>query len=287
MRRTAIGLAGLILLPIALYSGWKAYTRIMTIRLSAPPAYSLELCADAKAREGRSVTVALGDSLTRGNMSHSYVADARARLGDGHLVLNAGRNGLKIAGLAASLDPVIACKPDQVTLLIGTNDALQKASFPADWQAEAETFRRILKRLREETQARIAVFSLPFAGDNPDDALNRRAHALSAVLIEIARAEGATVLPLRTRQRALLRGREQAGSAARPPECDSIGEARGQMADIIPLVTQRGRTVDYDQLAASRGHFLVIDCVHLSATGAGPATDLLVSFVDETQDARP
>ncbi|MEM7768179.1 MAG: SGNH/GDSL hydrolase family protein [Pseudomonadota bacterium] len=276
MKRWLILAAIIVLLPVALTGSWRAYKRLTTVNLTAPSPFSLALCDDSAARAGKTVVVTLGDSLTRGNMSHSYVADARERLGEPFLVLNPARNGLLIEEVHGQLDDVIACDPDIITILAGTNDALRADDFPRDWTQESARFRALLTRLTQETSARIAVFTLPFTGDHSNGGLNQRTASLSAELASVATEVGVTELPLRARQAALLD--ELAAPGPPLPVCDTLDDARQQMAEIVALVSRRNRSIDYDTLATERGHVLVIDCIHLSGVGAAPASELLVSF---------
>ena len=72
---------------------------------------------------GKRVIVCVGDSITRGEVSYNYVDLLQARLGDRFEVINAGINSELSYDVLQRLDQVIACEPDLVTVLIGTNDA--------------------------------------------------------------------------------------------------------------------------------------------------------------------
>ena len=267
-----------ILVVAGVYGGYRLLLNLTRVDLSAPPAFGLTLCGDPVARGGKTVVIAAGDSLTRGNMSHSYVADARERLGRDILLLNAGKNGDTIEQLADRLDAIIACDPDMVTLLIGTNDAVRPAVAPASWDRETAAFRAILGRLKTEADASLAVFSLPLAGGHAYSGLNQRTGSLSSALVAAANGAGVPVLPLRARQELYL---EEGGLSVRSghPPCATFDDVMEALPGVRRQLARKGAETDYDAIADRRGHILVIDCIHFSGIGARPATDLLVDFV--------
>src|SRR5690242_1302903 len=77
------------------------------------------------ARDPAKKTVAcLGASIVHGRMSADVVAALAARLGDEYQVVNAGVNGDLAYNARQRLPDVIACEPDYVVVLVGTNDVL-------------------------------------------------------------------------------------------------------------------------------------------------------------------
>src|SRR5512146_3284028 len=67
--------------------------------------------------------VCLGDSITRGQISASFIDQLEQRLaGQGLRFINSGVNGDLAYNVLRRLDDVIEIKPDVVILMIGTND---------------------------------------------------------------------------------------------------------------------------------------------------------------------
>jgi lysophospholipase L1-like esterase len=91
----------------------------------------------------------------------------------GFEVVNAGVNGDTSTGVLARLDQVIACRPDAVTVLIGTNDVLEGIGREDALPAYRANVTKIVQRLRDETSARIAVLSPPPFGGVLDNDHNR------------------------------------------------------------------------------------------------------------------
>ena len=88
---------------------------------------------NTRPRATRTLVVCAGDSITHGVMSADYLATLRARLGrDGYEFVNAGINGNLAWNVLQRLDDVVACRPDAVTLLVGTNDVL--ATLGPAWE---------------------------------------------------------------------------------------------------------------------------------------------------------
>src|SRR5690606_33426970 len=84
-----------------------------------PPA---RVCGDRRA-SGGPLVVAAGASLTRGTLGADWVGRLRERPEfRGYTFVNSGVNGATTAGLLARTDTdIVRCRPDAVTLLIGTN----------------------------------------------------------------------------------------------------------------------------------------------------------------------
>ena len=64
--------------------------------------------------------------MTHGNVGHCWVDDLRTQY-PGDNFLNEGINGNVVWQVQQRLQPILACKPDIVILMIGSNDAM--ASF--------------------------------------------------------------------------------------------------------------------------------------------------------------
>lgn len=219
----------------------------------------------------------LGDSITRAQVSADYVAVLRDRL-PACTVLKSGVNHEMSAGLLARLDAAVAERPDVVTVLIGTND-LRYALDPADAAAlerrwglpgpqDADTFcanlSDITTRLRDETDARVAILSPPALGEDPSS----RAAALAAEYADIAREvaveHDVAYLPLHERMLPML----GTGHPYRP------GGRYAARAAIRHFALRQG----FDTIAHSRGLRLTTDTVHLNGAGATLVADLIAGF---------
>ena len=207
--------------------------------------------------------------------------DARLRPG-GHRVVNAGISGDLAYNLEQRLDDIVACEPDVVTILIGTNDAaaqideswrdgyMKRQHLPQHPTLEwyAETLERIVHRLRSETRARIAVLELPPLGEDLDSSHNERVRRFNEVIRQVADAADVPVLPLHERLVAAL------PPGHRPPPFDGSKRLMGT-ALLQRVVLRRS----YDRIADGHGFTLLTDHVHLDERAASIVAELVEDFV--------
>ncbi|NTU82519.1 MAG: SGNH/GDSL hydrolase family protein [Chloroflexales bacterium] len=200
----AVGLAGLVLWLL------RGALRLRE-RLRAPEHNPDVFLAQGRPPPGQTVVVCAGDSLTHGVASADYLALLRQRFaGAGYTFVNAGINGNLAYNVAQRLDAIIACRPDVVTLLIGTNDV--NATVSQAWEQSyreeqylpeqptltwyCQNLEQIIDRLQQETAAQIAVLSLPMLGEHLESAINGRVRAYNAALQAITTQRRVTYLPL-------------------------------------------------------------------------------------------
>jgi acyl-CoA thioesterase I len=231
-------------------------------------------------RPGTSTLVAcVGDSLTAGQISADWVGLLAERLGpQGYEFVNAGVNSQLAWNVLQRLDEVIACAPDVVTLLVGSNDVLatlspehearyrryQRLPQPPTLEWYRENVDRILDRLATETHARLVVLELPLLGEDLDSELNRRAERYNVALRERCERRGVPCLPLHRQLADLLPPEHRV-----PPGAGSTG----------PMVAAAARRLllrqDWDTISAKQGLRLLTDHVHLNGVAAEVVADLL------------
>lgn len=229
--------------------------------------------------------VCVGDSITRGQVSVDYVDVLRGRQ---HAVptefVNAGVNYDLAHSVRNRLDEVVAERPDVVCVLVGTNDA--NATLGAGnrrlvtllkrppGRPTAERFREdltaIARELTERTGARVGLLSLPVIGEDLDSAPLRRATEYSAIVREVAAANGVDYLPLHERQVDYLRGRRQ------PPRTHyRAGLGLSSRASVQHFMLRR----TFDDIAARRGLSLTTDTIHQNTRGATLIADVISEFL--------
>lgn len=234
---------------------------------------------------GKTRLVCAGDSITHGNVSASYV-ELLARNHPDWQVFNAGINSDLAETLLRRLDDVVSVNPDLVTVLIGTNDVnatLSRASLlsyrrrgKTAGTPDADQYRRnltaIVRRLKAETSARIALLSLPPMGEDLAHEANRRADVYSAIIREIAEAEGVAYLPLRERMKAEL---------VANPSKPTIRFEETVSTVFVAALLRHVLGWDYDRIAARYGNHLLTDNLHLNTRGAALVAEAIESFVSE------
>jgi acyl-CoA thioesterase-1 len=235
----------------------------------------------------RTLVVCAGDSFTHGVMSADYLAQLRGRLGaDGYEFVNAGINGNLAWNVMQRVDAVVACRPDAVTLLVGTNDVL--ATLGPPWEPMyrrqqhipvtptlawyVENLRTIIDRLRADTGARLAILDLPPLGEDLTSEINDRVREYNAALRNVAAEAGIEVLPLHDRLVALL------PVGHMPPLFEG---RRGLMGSSLArrLVQRRS----WDEISEAHGLALLTDHLHLNDRAAGVVADLIADWLAERQ----
>ena len=172
----------------------------------------------------KKVLVCFGDSNTHGNVSYNWVNDLSSQLTD-YQVFNAGINSDLTYTLLQRIDDVIACKPNFITILIGTNDVnstmgkiMEKryqdlGRVRKDISPNFEDFKKnyieIIRQLKAKTQAKIAVMSLPVLGEDLAHEANQKADKYSEFVKQLATDEQLIYLPVREKQKEFLQNNPQ------------------------------------------------------------------------------
>jgi lysophospholipase L1-like esterase len=239
--------------------------------------------------------VCFGASLTAGTVSFNYLdlLGAKPSLA-GFRFLNHGVNGDLAWNALQRLDRVIAERPDFITILIGTNDVNATMSrrnwlrykalkhLPAEptlawYESNLGT---ILKRLKQETGARLALLSLAVIGEDLEHEANRKIELYNGAVRRIAREQDASYLPLHERMTAYLRQHE--GERARlPPRLDYRDGLRNT-GNALALHTAG---LSWDEVSRRNGLLVTTDCLHLNSVGAGMIAGLIEAWL--LREGRP
>lgn len=116
-----------------------------------------ELAADIGARPARTI-IAAGDSITEFSDGHHLTTNALMGVGPGAVIIgNHGRGGDTIAQLLARLDAILDQAPDDVTILIGTNDIFRNGS---SWASVRTDLITIIARLKA-AGIRVVLCTIP------------------------------------------------------------------------------------------------------------------------------
>lgn len=231
----------------------------------------------AKAADAESAVysvVCLGDSLTNGLVSASYIDLLRQRLGGERFqFINAGVNGDHAVNLLRRLQPIIDIQPDYVVILVGTNDINADVTDSMYWISRIAkgltrrpsvegyriTMRVLVQTLKAGTNARLALASPPLVGEDLNSAANQRARQYSAALKEVAAVEGAAYLPVHEEmEKELVTGGVSHG-----------GEYTRSVLRSAELILRHNILGEsYDSISRRRGFHLVTDGIHMNSRGA-------------------
>ena len=234
--------------------------------------------------------VCVGDSLTEGRVSVNYVEILQKRFArEPYLFVNRGAGGDFAYNVLQRLDRIVADNPDYVTLLIGTNEAnaiLSESSRRLSMRIKhlpttptpqwfRDNLSAVVRRLKERTNARIALLSVPVIGEDLDSEPIRQAAKGSAIVREIATTHDVTYLPLHEQQVDYLRSRNHR------PRTRYRGSIPAATAALQHFVLRRS----LDDIAERRGLLLTIDTIHQSSQGATIIADLIAQHLDTMRRA--
>ncbi len=270
---------GLLLLVVA-WTCFSLYNKATRLPENRPEAVSSQAVDTDK-----KVVVCLGDSLTHGRVSHNYVDELDERFPDDYMFVNAGINSELAFNVLQRIETVIALKPEYITVLIGTNDALgtlgeQSAQrYIEKWNLpqapDRKWFRlnlvRIVTRLKRETRAKIALLSLPPITENPDHPGYLQARAYSEDIRLIAQKQQLAYLPLHEVLTFAVEGE------ARENKLVFRGPERTLMYKALVAHFVLGR--NWDTISAQNGFIFLTDFIHMNKKGADIAADLIDDFV--------
>ncbi|RYU93280.1 SGNH/GDSL hydrolase family protein [Emticicia agri] len=268
----------LILLVLTYIWIWKKITR------DRPDSYPT-LQNRQKLDASKKTLVCFGDSITHGNVSYNWVSDVGKLLHELQ-VLNAGINSDLTFSLLKRIDDVIACQPDFITILIGTNDVnatmkkdledsyKQTGRIPENIKPDFESFKKnyqeIILRLKQNTHARIALLSLPIIGEDLNHEVNKKADKYSEFIKELAHTQQLTYLPLREKQKAYLLAHVK-------PLKYTFEETYKLL--ILSIINHFFLGKDWDYITQKHGYQLTPDNIHLNSISGGMVRELVKNFI--------
>ena len=241
--------------------------------------------------DGKSTVVAcLGASITEAKGSFDWVAELAARECNRHVRFRKfGVGGDLSYNALQRLPEVIACRPDKVVILIGSNDAITAASRKVrrifrtwkklpkrptpEWYRE--NLRAIVRRLKSETSASVGLCSLPPIGEAAQSAnpfqreLNRRIEEIGAIIREVAREEALDYIPVHEAM--------QAEIAATPGRAFTGFWFLAFYRDAFRLRVL-GRSLD--DLARLNGWRIHTDGIHLNSCGGMMLAELVQRYIE-------
>jgi lysophospholipase L1-like esterase len=233
--------------------------------------------------------VCFGASLTAATVSYSYreLLETRPTLADFRFINHGVDGDLAWNGLQR-LDQVIADRPDFITILIGTNDV--NATMSDRNRARYKTFnhlpveptlewyelnlKTIVQRLKQETQARLAVHSLAVIGEDLAHEANRKIDLYNEAVFRVAQDEDITYLPLHERMVAYLKDHE-GDRVHLPPRL----EYRDGLHNIGNATALHASGLSWDEVSRRNGLLVLTDTLHLNSVGAGMIADLIEGWL--------
>ena len=261
-----------------------AYLYISSI-IAIPPtgrAKDLLLSNDS---EDRRVIACIGDSLTHGNIGDCWVETLRNEFPE-DIFLNEGINGDVVWQVQQRLEPILACKPDIVILMIGSNDVMASFNKKSGESYRRnnklpevptfESYQKLLPKLIDSLSAssKIAICTLPPIGENKDSIVNNHVNKFNKFIELTAKNKNITLLPVSK----LLR--EDLSIRTYPSRSDYDPST-------LPIIKRiYGGAVQHyifkkswDEVAKSKGQWILFDQVHLGERGAKIVFNIVKKYI--------
>ena len=241
--------------------------------------------------EGATTLVAcLGASITEAKGSFDWIGELQRRpANQGFRFRNFGAGGDLAYNALQRLPEVIACRPDKVVILIGHNDVVALVSRKARrvfrvWKHlpskpsppwYRENIQAIVRRLKNETAADVALCSLCPIGEDPvssnpfQQEINRRVETYSGIVRQTAREEKVGYIPA---YEVML---EQI--MASPGRAFKSFRFLSFYRDALRRFVLKK---SLDEIAQSNGWRFHTDGIHLNSRGGMILADLVQEFID-------
>ena len=241
-------------------------------------------------KPGEHLVVLFGDSITEGQMGASYAEVLAERMEcEGYRFMNAGIGGDTAYNLLNRLRPVVESHPDDIVILVGTNDLLaylRGGYLPAlsqrikklpqamtlEWYND--TVRQLVLTLQKETRARIALCSIPVLGEDLDSLPNQSVRLFNGTIKALADELAVAYLPVYESMEQFLRAHQRASGVA-------FDESRsGAMMRAMWEHNIRGRS--WNDVSTSNGLLLTTDTIHFNRRGAEIIAELIEDWLHES-----
>ncbi|MCW7463533.1 SGNH/GDSL hydrolase family protein [Leptospira limi] len=217
--------------------------------------------------------VFLGDSITHGRVSYDYVESIRKnpKLANA-LVVNEGINSRLTVQILEQLDSVIKLQPDNVFIMIGTNDlkaTLSKEEYdqyaslwnlkePVTEDSFVQNITTIVRRIQSETKAKIILFSPPILGEDPNSIPFLRSKRFAELTKEVATKQKVIYKPL---HETLTTGLLSDQNLSKTPY------AKNTWNMYWTIFKYYSTTYSWNDLGESNGYYYLTDAIHLNERG--------------------
>tara|TARA_B110001454_G_C12691895_1_gene422649 strand:- start:836 stop:1684 length:849 start_codon:yes stop_codon:yes gene_type:complete len=271
-----IVIASILIVVVFLY--------VSSIIATPPKGRAVEFLESDRPKEGR-IIACIGDSLTHGNIGFCWVDSLRQEFTNDKF-LNEGINGEVVWQVHQRLEPILACKPDIITIMIGSNDVM--ASFDKNSGEryknnnklpEIPTFERFKELLPElidrlKTVPKIAICTLPPVGEYKDSSVNNHIKKFNEFIRLTAFDKNITLLPVSDLIWTELDNR------AYPLKNDYD-------PNIFPLIRRIFGGIFHHyifkkswlSISKSKGQWILFDQIHLNERGAGVVFNLVRKYI--------
>ena len=239
-------------------------------------------------QQDKKIIACIGDSLTHGNIGQSWVDYLREEFPN-DIFLNEGINANTTWQVLQRLEPILECKPDQIILMIGTNDAL--GSFDIDSGLrykknnnlpEVPSFEKYREQLPElinkiGLSSKIAICTLPPIGEIKDSRVNQHVNKFNDYIKFVADEKNLSLLPVSESLWFEIQSRKyQLKFDYNPKSFPLLRRIFGGIFHHYLLKQS------WNDIAKAKGQWILFDQIHLNEKGAEIVFKLATKFISES-----
>jgi lysophospholipase L1-like esterase len=261
-----------------------AFFYVSSIISKPPKGRSIDFLQSPPSKKSR-IIACIGDSLTHGNIGDCWVESLRDEYPE-DTFLNEGINGDVVWQVQQRIEPILACKPDIVILMIGSNDAMASFNKHSGERYKHnnnlpevptfESYQRLLPELLDSLSdiPKIALCTIPPVGENPDSAVNQHVKMFNDFIELTASNKNISLIPVSSFLWDDLSSRTYPFRKDYDPK-------------VLPIIKRiyGGMFHHYifkkswNDVAKSKGQWILFDQIHLNERGAQVVFNLVKKYI--------
>ena len=249
------------------------YFYVSSIAATPPKGRADDLSKELSLKSGR-VIACIGDSLTHGNIGECWVESLRNEYPE-DTVLNEGINGDVVWQVIKRIESIVNCHPDIIILMIGSNDAMASFNKKSGERYKSnnklpeiptfKSYKKLLPKLLDRLNgtSKIAICTLPPIGENIDSAINVHIRKFNDFIELTANNKNINLIPVsKLLWDDLSKRTYHIKSDYDPNSLPIIRRIYGGM--VHHYIFKK----PWDEIAKSRGQWLLFDQIHLGERAA-------------------
>jgi len=250
-----------------------AFFYVSFIAATPPKGRADDISKELSLKSGR-VIACIGDSLTHGNIGECWVEGLRNEY-SGDTVLNEGINGDVVWQVQKRIEPILACKPNIVILMIGSNDVMASFNKKSGERYRRnnklpevptfESYQKLLPKLIDSLSAssKVAICTLPPIGENKDSIVNNHVNKFNKFIELTANNKNINLIPVSSLLWDDLSKRTYPVKSDYDP--NSLPIIRRIFGGMMHHYIFKK---SWDEIAKSKGQWLLFDQIHLGERAA-------------------
>jgi lysophospholipase L1-like esterase len=261
-----------------------AFFYVSSIISKPPKGRAIEFLQSPPSKKNR-IIACIGDSLTHGNIGDCWVESLRDEYPE-DTFLNEGINGDVVWQVQQRIEPILACKPDIVILMIGSNDAMASFNKHSGERYKHnnnlpevptfESYQRLLPELLDSLSdiPNIALCTIPPVGENPDSDINQHVKMFNDFIELTASNKNISLIPVSSFLWDDLSSRTyQLRKDYDPKVFPIIKRIYGGMFHHYIFKKT------WNDVAKSKGQWILFDQIHLNERGAQLVLNLVKKYI--------